>query len=147
MCPQNIHTGNFYINWSFSKYPKSHQSFWATFVSEFVAKNFKKSPIWSHWSWLCLYRASCQVQPWGWNELLEERKQRLLWLWILLDRLLLRLVCTSVLHLAGSYLLDHSFWLVGTAIKIVFLPPQIPWIGQGGGILLLRLSMICVIGH
>ena len=30
--------------------PKSHQSFWADFVSKFVAKNFKKNhPIWSHW--------------------------------------------------------------------------------------------------
>ena len=34
----------------FSKYPKNQQSFWATFENEFVTKNFKNHPIWSHWS-------------------------------------------------------------------------------------------------
>ena len=28
----------------FSKLLKSHQSFWATFISKFVAKNYQKSP-------------------------------------------------------------------------------------------------------
>ena len=35
---------------------------------------------------------------------------------------------------------------VGTATQLVILPPHIPWIGQGDGILLLGYSMICVIG-
>ena len=35
---------------------------------------------------------------------------------------------------------------VGTATQLVILPPHIPWIGQGGGILLLHSSMICAIG-
>ena len=39
---------SFYINWLFSKQLKCQQSFWATFESEFVAKNFKNRPIWSH---------------------------------------------------------------------------------------------------
>ena len=34
----------FYINWLFSKWRNSQQSFWATVESEFVAKNFQKSP-------------------------------------------------------------------------------------------------------
>ena len=40
---KNIHS-SFYTNWSFSNETKSKQSFWATFVSKFVAKNFQKSP-------------------------------------------------------------------------------------------------------
>ena len=42
-CLNNFQT-SFYIYWSFSKKPKSQQSFGATFDSEFVAKNFRKSP-------------------------------------------------------------------------------------------------------
>ena len=42
-CPNNIHI-SFYINSATSKYPKSRKSFSATVESEFVAKNFKKSP-------------------------------------------------------------------------------------------------------
>ena len=34
--------------WSFSKEPKKSQNIWATFGKN-VAKNFKKSTIWSHW--------------------------------------------------------------------------------------------------
>ena len=32
------------MNWSLSKYPNIQKSFWATFVSEFEAKKFQKSP-------------------------------------------------------------------------------------------------------
>ena len=42
-CP-NSRNSSSYIKWSFSKGPKSHQSFWATLVSKFVTKNFQKSP-------------------------------------------------------------------------------------------------------
>ena len=38
-----------------------------------------------------------------------------------------------------------SFVVVGTAIQLVILPPHIPLIGQGGGILLLCHCMICVV--
>ena len=48
---RNTIQSSFYINWSFSNDPKSHLSFWATFVGKFVAKNFQNRPIWSHWSW------------------------------------------------------------------------------------------------
>ena len=34
--------------------PKSHHSFWATFVSKFCTKNFQKSPIGSHLNTTCL---------------------------------------------------------------------------------------------
>ena len=34
----------------FSKNPKGSPNIWATFVRRFVAKNFKKSSIWSHCS-------------------------------------------------------------------------------------------------
>ena len=39
---------------------------------------------------------------------------------------------------------SFSSFFVGTAIQLVILPPHIPWIGQGGGILLLHYSVICV---
>ena len=42
-CLNNIHS-SFYTNWTISKYPKSHQTFWDTFVSKFVDKNIQKSP-------------------------------------------------------------------------------------------------------
>ena len=35
----------------------------------------------------------------------------------------------------------------GTATQLVILPTHIPWIGQGGGILLLSYSKICVSGR
>ena len=35
--------------------------------------------------------------------------------------------------------------IVGTATQLVILPPRIPWIGQGGVLLLLRYSMICAV--
>ena len=38
------------------------------------------------------------------------------------------------------------YFFVGTATQLVNLPPHIPRIGQWGGILLLRHSMICVSG-
>ena len=41
--PKNIHS-SFYIIFSFSNWPKCHQSVWATFVSKFVAKNLQKLP-------------------------------------------------------------------------------------------------------
>ena len=34
----------------------------------------------------------------------------------------------------------------GTVTQLVILPPHIPWLGQGGGILLLSYSMIGAIG-
>ena len=43
-----VETAVLTYNDPFGNSPKSHQSFWANFVSKFVAKNFKKSPIWSH---------------------------------------------------------------------------------------------------
>ena len=39
-----------------------------------------------------------------------------------------------------------GFATFDTALQQVIVPPHIPRIGQGGGILLLRYSMICVIG-
>ena len=36
-------------------------------------------------------------------------------------------------------------FFVGTATQLDITPPHIPRIGQGGGILLLRYSMICVV--
>ena len=42
-CQNNIHS-SFYTNWSSSKWHKSLQSFWATFVSDFVVKNFQNLP-------------------------------------------------------------------------------------------------------
>ena len=39
-----------------------------------------------------------------------------------------------------------GFATVDTALQQVIVPPHMPRIGQGGGILLLRYSMICVIG-
>ena len=41
-CLNNIHSV-LYINWSFSKQPKSQQSFWIVFIGKYVAKNFQKS--------------------------------------------------------------------------------------------------------
>ena len=39
----------------FSKLPKKSPNIWATFERKFVAKNFQKRPIWSHWTILnCL---------------------------------------------------------------------------------------------
>ena len=42
-CPNSSHT-SFYIQWSFTKYPKKSPIFWATFVRKFVTKSFQKSP-------------------------------------------------------------------------------------------------------
>ena len=39
-----VETAVLTYNDPFGNSPKSHQSFWANFVSKFVAKNFKKSP-------------------------------------------------------------------------------------------------------
>ena len=40
--------------------------------------------------------------------------------------------------------LASYFFVVGTATQLVILAPHIPWKGQGGGILLLCYSMICI---
>ena len=42
-CLNKIQRG-FYINRTFSKRPKGQQSFWVTFESKFLDKNFQKSP-------------------------------------------------------------------------------------------------------
>ena len=44
-CLNNIQISFYIINWSFSKNSKSQQAFWGTIErSEFVSKNFQKSP-------------------------------------------------------------------------------------------------------
>ena len=38
-----------------------------------------------------------------------------------------------------------QYFRLKTATQLVILPPHVPWNGQGGGILLLSYSMICVV--
>ena len=46
--------------------------------------------------------------------------------------------------LFGKAITQIKFF-VGTATQLVIPPPHIPWIGQGGGILLLSYSLICFV--
>ena len=49
-------------------------------------------------------------------------------------------------RISASCCFRFVLFLLALPHNQVILPPHIPWVGQGGGILLLRYSMICVIG-
>ena len=73
--PKNINS-SFYITWSFSKLPKSQQSFRTTFVSESVPRTFKNHPIWSH----CRENSPSSLYSWPPVSLIWI--QLLCWCWI-----------------------------------------------------------------
>ena len=48
--PQKVDTHFIHISDIIRNIPKTHQNFWATFVSDnFLPRTCKKRPIWSHW--------------------------------------------------------------------------------------------------